>query len=61
MARVVKPAKVPIWTRDISSETFIRQLNIWQMSNADVTESTQYQDLVESLKINMEVKGLAFR
>ena len=29
------------------------------MSNADVPENTQFQDLVESLKMNKEVKGLA--
>ena len=36
----------------------IRQLNIWHMSNADVPESTQFQDLVETLKLNREKKGL---
>ena len=43
----------------MSLEIFITQLKIWQTSNADVPESTQFQDFVESLKINKEVKGLA--
>ena len=29
MAHVVKPAKVLTWTKDISLETFRRQLEIW--------------------------------
>ena len=40
-------------------ETFVRQLYIWKTSNTDVPESTKFQDLVESLKLNKEVKGLA--
>ena len=43
----------------MSLETFIRQLNIWKVRNANVLESTQFQDLVESLRVNKEVKGLA--
>ena len=37
--RVVKPLKVPILTCDMSLETFMRQLNIWQTSNVDVPEA----------------------
>ena len=40
-------------------ETFERQLDIWKISNADIPESMQFQDLVESLKLNKEIKGLA--
>ena len=40
-------------------ETFLRQLDIWKTSNTDVPESTHFQDLVESLKLNKEIKGLA--
>ena len=58
MARVVKPAKAPPWTKNMNLETFVRQLNIWQTSNADFPKGTQYQDLMESLKTNKEIKGL---
>ena len=40
MARVVKSTKVPTWTKDFTLETFVRQLDIWKMSNADVPEGT---------------------
>ena len=58
MACVVKPAKVVTWTKDTMLEMFVRQLDIWKGSNADVPESTQFQDLVESLKQNKEIRGL---
>ena len=35
-----------------------KQLNIWQTSDTDVPESTQFHDLVESLKLSKEIKGL---
>ena len=42
----------------MSFETFVRQLQIWQNSNADVPVNGQYQDLVEFLKINKDKKEL---
>ena len=59
MAKMIKPAKVPTWTKDMSLETFRRQIEIWQVSSTDVHENTQFQDLVESLKHNEYIKGLA--
>ena len=58
MARVVKPAKVPTWTKDVTLEMFERQLDIWKMSNVNVPENTQFKDLKESLKTNKEIGGL---
>ena len=57
MARVVKPAKVPSWTKSMSLDMYMRLIKIWQMSNTDIPESTQFQDLVESLNLNKEMKG----
>ena len=59
MALLVKPAKVPTWTKDMALEMFERQQHIWKTCNTDVPESTQFQDLAESLKLNREIKGLA--
>ena len=59
MVRVVKQAKVPTWMKDMALEMLERQLDIWKTSNTDVPESTQFQDLVELLKLNKEIKGLA--
>ena len=57
-ARVTKPAKVPSWTKDISLETYIKQIETWNEVNEDVPTNTKYQDFIESLKTNKEVKGL---
>ena len=59
MERVIKPAKVPTWTKDMSLEIFRRQIGNWQTSSIDVPENTQLQDLVKSLKYNKDKKGLA--
>ena len=50
--------KVPTWNKDISLETYIKQVEIWDSSNSDVLENTQYQDFVELLKINKDIRGL---
>ena len=42
MTQVVKLANVPTWTRDMSLENFVRQLNIWEISNTDITQNTQF-------------------
>ena len=59
MSWIVKPARVSSKTRDMSLETFVRELEIWHNSNMDILVNTQYQDLVESLKMNQAVKGLS--
>ena len=56
---MVKLAKIPTWKKDMALETFVKQLDIWKTRNADVPKNTQFQDLVESLKLNKEIKGLA--
>ena len=35
IARVVKPAKVPTWTKSMSLDVYTRQLTIYKNSNAD--------------------------
>ena len=53
-----KRVKVPSWTKNRTLDTIVRQLEIWGGSNGDVLEDTQFQDLVASLKLNKEIKGL---
>ena len=54
----IKPAKIPTWTKGLCLETYTKQVNIWSEINKDVPENTKYQDLVESLKTNKEIKNL---
>ena len=58
IVRVVKLAKVPTWTKDLSLKTYTKQVNTWNEINKDVSENIKYQDLIESLNTNKEVKIL---
>ena len=57
-AKLTKPAKVPSWTKDMSLETYVKQLTTWQQINEDIPEFGKYHELIEELKRNKEIKGL---
>ena len=44
--------------RDLSLETYIKQLEMWAEINEDIPEYVKYQDFIENLKVNKEIKGL---
>ena len=58
LAKLVKPAKVPSWTKDMSLETYSKQISTWTDINEDVPEYVKYHDLIEDLKKNKEIRGL---
>ena len=53
-----KPAKVPVWTKDLTLETYIKQVQSWTDVLEDIPEHVKFADLIESLKTNEEIKGL---
>ena len=55
---LTKPAKVPTWTRDLTLETFSKQIQTWSDILQEIPEYVKYADLVESLKTNKDIKGL---
>ena len=55
IACVTKPAKVLTWTRNLSLESYIKQIETWNEVNEDVPTNMKYQDSVESLKVNKEI------
>merc|ERR1712002_378080 len=57
--KLVKPAKVPSWTKSMKLEAYLKALEVWREMNKDVSESVRYQDVIESLKVNKEIEGLA--
>ena len=57
-SKLTKPAKVPSWTKDMSLETYVKQLTAWQQINEDIPETAKYHELIEELKKNKEIKGL---
>ena len=58
VSKLTKPAKVPSWTKDMSLETYTKQLMTWTGINEDVPEYIKYHELIEELKKNKEIKGL---
>ena len=55
---LTKPAKVPVWTKDLTLETYIKQVQSWTDVLEDIPEHVKFADLIESLKTNKEIKGL---
>merc|ERR1712243_510637 len=57
--KLVKPAKVPSWTKSMKLKAYLKALEVWREMNKDVSEAVRFQDVIESLKINKEIEGLA--
>ena len=56
--KLTKPAKVPSWTKDMSLETYTKQIATWTGINEDVPEYVKYHDLMKELKGNKHTKGI---
>ena len=53
-AKLTKPAKVPSWTKDMSLETYVKQLTTWQEINEDIPEFAKYHELIDSNTKNIK-------
>ena len=42
-SKVIKTAKVPAWSKDMSLEVFEKQIKVWNDINGDVSEYSRYQ------------------
>ena len=58
VSKLTKPAKVPSWTKDMSLETYTKQITTWTGINEDVPEYMKFHDMIEELKKNKDIKGL---
>ena len=58
VSKLIKPAKVPSWTKDMSLETYIKLILTWTGIDEDVPEFMKFHDLIEELKKNKDIKGL---
>ena len=47
-----------MWTKDITLETYIKQIQSWSDVLEEILEHVKYADLIESLKTNTQIKGL---
>ena len=57
--KLVKPAKVPSWSKGMKLEAYKKSIEVWMEMNKDLSEAVRYQDVIESLKMNKEIEGLA--
>merc|ERR1712240_728276 len=57
--KLVKPAKVPSWSKDMKLDASLKVLEVWMQMNSDVSEAVRFQDVIVSLKTNKEIEGLA--
>ena len=56
--KFTKLAKVPSWTKDMSLETYTKQIPTWTGINEEVPEYVKFHDLMEELKKNKCIKGI---
>ena len=46
--KLVKPAKVPSWSKDMKLDAYVKALEVWMKMNKDVSEAVRYQDVIEN-------------
>ena len=57
--KLVKPAKFLVWTKEMTLYVYLKDLEVWMEMNKDISESVRFQDVMETLKMNKEINGLA--
>merc|ERR1711895_214427 len=57
--KLIKPAKVPSWSKGMKLTPFIKSLEVWLETNKDLPDHSKYNEIIESLKLNKEIEGLS--
>ena len=57
--KLVKPTKVPSWCTGMKYQAYKKSIEVWEENNKDMPETARYQDVIESLKQNKNIEGLA--
>merc|ERR1711867_169105 len=57
--KLVKPAVVPSWSKGMKLQAYKKSIEVWMEMNKDMSEAARYQDVIESLKMNKDIEGLA--
>ena len=58
VTKLTKLIKIRTWSRNISLETFKKQLQSWTDSNEEIPEFLKYHELIKSSKSNRDIKDL---
>ena len=51
-AKIIKPARPPAWTKNMTLEVYLKALEVWMEQNKDISEHVKYNDVIETLKQN---------
>ena len=57
--KLIKPAKVPVWSKGMQLTPFIKSLEVWMENNKELPDHSKYNEIIESLKLNKEIEGLS--
>ena len=57
--KLIKPAKVPSWSKGMRIDSYKKSLEVWMENNKELPQAIRYQEVIESLKMNKEIEGLA--
>ena len=57
--KLVKQTKVPSWCKGMKYQAYKKSIEVWEENNKDMSETARYQDVIESLKQNKNIEGLA--
>ena len=49
-AKLVKPAKVSVWTKEMTLAVYLKALEVWMEHNQDISKHVRFQDVIESLR-----------
>ena len=58
ITKLTKPAKILSWSKYMTLETYVKQLQTWTEINDKVSEFVKFHHFIESLKINKDIKDL---
>merc|ERR1712112_399306 len=58
-AKLIKPAKVPSWSKGMRIDSYKKSIEVWMENNKDLPQTIRYQEVLESIKLNKEIEGLA--
>ena len=57
VTKLTTPAKVLSWSKDMSLETYTKQLQTWTEINEEVPEFIKFHDVIKGLKTNNDIQG----
>ena len=58
-SKLVKPTKVPSWGTGMKYKAYKKSIEVWEQNNKDMPEPARYQEVIESIKQNKNIEGLA--